>query len=185
MGLLNVLYKLESKAVDFLIASPAHVLHLRCATSEFFGKPETFKHDGELMGVDMANLNSTKIVEGFSTFLFVAGGSHASHGNVYRLLTFRHLSKADNGTGFSPEERFRFRNHDELLCVDNTITHLPDIIGELAAIKSTVSDPPQGKYRVMSTIKIVSDVSVTMSMFESQWKAYGWIQGLLSLSQQS
>ena len=25
-------------------------------------------------------LNSTKIVEGFSTFLFVAGGSHASHG---------------------------------------------------------------------------------------------------------
>uniref|UniRef100_M4CFU6 Uncharacterized protein n=1 Tax=Brassica campestris TaxID=3711 RepID=M4CFU6_BRACM len=84
--------------------SPAHVLHLRCATSEFFGKPETFKHDVELM----------------------------------------------------------------------------DIISELAAIKSNVSDPLQGKYRVMSTIKIVSDVSVTMSMFESQWKAYGWIQGLLS-----
>lgn len=32
---------------------------------------------------------------------------------------------------------------------------LSDIIGELAAIKSIVSDPPKGKYRVMSTIKIV------------------------------
>ncbi|CAF1756563.1 unnamed protein product, partial [Brassica napus] len=74
--------------------------------------------------------------------------------NVYRLLTFRHLSKAD-------------------------------IIGELAAIKSIVRASAlkvqcRRKYRVMSTIKIVGDVSVTMSMFESQWKAYGWIQGLLS-----
>lgn len=39
-----------------LIWSPAHVLHLRRATSEFFGKPETFKHDGKLMGIDMANV---------------------------------------------------------------------------------------------------------------------------------
>ncbi|KAG5375082.1 hypothetical protein IGI04_039678 [Brassica rapa subsp. trilocularis] len=136
--------------------SPAHVLHLRCATSEFFGKPETFKHDVELMG-----------------------GSHASHGERLSSAHFQ-TPFQDNGTGFSSDKRFRFRNHDELLCVDNTITHLPDIISELAAIKSNVSDPLQGKYRVMSTIKIVSDVSVTMSMFESQWKAYGWIQGLLS-----
>lgn len=44
-----------------------------------------------------------------------------------------------------PVERFRFRNHDELLCLDNTNTHLPDVIGELTSIKDTVSYPPQEK----------------------------------------
>ncbi|CAN6869167.1 unnamed protein product, partial [Brassica oleracea var. botrytis] len=82
------------------------------------------------------------------------GGSHASHGE---RLSSAHFQTPFQG-GFN-------------------VLH---IIGELAAIKSIVSDPPKGKYRVMSTIKIVGDVSVTMSMFESQWKAYGWIQGLLS-----
>ncbi|CAF2324652.1 unnamed protein product [Brassica rapa] len=71
-------------------------------------------------------------------------------------------------------------SHGERLSSAHFQTPFQDIISELAAIKSNVSDPLQGKYRVMSTIKIVSDVSVTMSMFESQWKAYGWIQGLLS-----
>lgn len=39
-----------------------------------------------------------------------------------------------------PEERFRFCNHSELLGLanTNTNTHLPDITGELTAVKSTV-----------------------------------------------
>ncbi|KAF2585155.1 hypothetical protein F2Q70_00037691 [Brassica cretica] len=42
------------------------------------------------------------------------------------------------------------------------------IIGEIAAVKSTVTDPPHDKNRLMVTIKMDNDVSVTMSMFDSQ-----------------
>ncbi|KAL0876300.1 hypothetical protein Bca101_026005 [Brassica carinata] len=62
------------KAVDLQIR-PVY-LHLRCATSDFLGKQETFKHGGELMGVDM-----TKAALMLATM------------NVHRQLTFRHLSK--------------------------------------------------------------------------------------------
>ncbi|WZY97612.1 hypothetical protein YC2023_069941 [Brassica napus] len=43
-----------------------------------------------------------------------------------------------------------------------------DIIGEITAAKSTVTDPPHDKNRLMATIKMDNDVSVTMSMFDSQ-----------------
>ncbi|XP_018486034.1 uncharacterized protein LOC108856673 isoform X6 [Raphanus sativus] len=67
--------------------------------------------------------------------MFVAGGSQASHHGCPLSAHFQ--------TPF--QERFRFRNHDELLCLDNTNTHLPDVIGELTSIKDTVSYPPQEK----------------------------------------
>ncbi|KAF8096726.1 hypothetical protein N665_0303s0049 [Sinapis alba] len=66
-------------------------------------------------------------------------------------------------------ERYRFRDYDSLYALANTNTQLPDVIGELIAVKSTVSDNPQGRERVMATIKIDnSGVSVTLSMFEAQ-----------------
>ncbi|CAG7868716.1 unnamed protein product [Brassica rapa] len=46
--------------------------------------------------------------------------------------------------------------------------HSTDIIGEITAAKSTVTDPPHDKNRLMATIKMDNDVSVTMSMFDSQ-----------------
>ncbi|CAF1697841.1 unnamed protein product [Brassica napus] len=46
--------------------------------------------------------------------------------------------------------------------------HSTDIIGEVTAAKSTVTDPPHDKNRLMTTIKMDNDVSVTMSMFDSQ-----------------
>ncbi|CAN7116293.1 unnamed protein product [Brassica rapa subsp. narinosa] len=54
-----------------------------------------------------------------------------------------------------PEERFRFCNHSELLGLanTNTNTHLPDITGELTAVKSTY-------------------VYVTLSLFDSQSVAF-------------
>ncbi|KAH0939491.1 hypothetical protein HID58_006952, partial [Brassica napus] len=56
----------------------------------------------------------------------------------------------------------------ELLGLANTNTQLPDIIGEITAAKSTVTDPPHDKNHLMATIKMDNDVSVTMSMFDSQ-----------------
>ncbi|CAF1708665.1 unnamed protein product [Brassica napus] len=65
-------------------------------------------------------------------------------------------------------ETFRFRDHSELLGLANTNTQLPDIVGEITAVKSTFTDPPQNNNRLMATIKMDNDVSVTMSLFDSQ-----------------
>ncbi|KAJ4889016.1 hypothetical protein Rs2_28764 [Raphanus sativus] len=48
-----------------------------------------------------------------------------------------------------PEEAFRFRNQSELVGLANTNTQLP---GEILCVKSTVSDPPEEKNRVMVTM---------------------------------
>ncbi|KAL0688251.1 hypothetical protein Bca4012_087928 [Brassica carinata] len=45
---------------------------------------------------------------------------------------------------------------------------LTDLIGEITAVKSTVTDPPQDKNRVMATIRMDNDTSVTMSLFDAQ-----------------
>uniref|UniRef100_A0A0D2ZR01 Replication factor A C-terminal domain-containing protein n=1 Tax=Brassica oleracea var. oleracea TaxID=109376 RepID=A0A0D2ZR01_BRAOL len=39
---------------------------------------------------------------------------------------------------------------------------------EITGVKSTVTDPPQDKNRVMATIKMENDASVTISLFEAQ-----------------
>ncbi|KAF3540726.1 hypothetical protein F2Q69_00021338 [Brassica cretica] len=77
-----------------------------------------------------------------------------------------------------PEEAFRFRNQQELIGLANTNTQLPendtgfeldvDIIGEIVSVKSTVCDPPEEKNRVMVTLKLESDETVTLSFFDSQ-----------------
>ncbi|KAG2270108.1 hypothetical protein Bca52824_064663 [Brassica carinata] len=53
-----------------------------------------------------------------------------------------------------PEETFWFRDQSELLGLANTNTQLPDIIGEILGVKSTVTDPPEEKNRVMVTIEM-------------------------------
>ncbi|XP_033140413.1 uncharacterized protein LOC103855082 isoform X1 [Brassica rapa] len=67
-----------------------------------------------------------------------------------------------------PLESFRFRNYSEMLGLANSNNQLPDLIGEITAVKSTVTDPPQDKNRVMTTIKMDNDTSVTMSLFDAQ-----------------
>ncbi|KAJ4889636.1 hypothetical protein Rs2_29384 [Raphanus sativus] len=42
------------------------------------------------------------------------------------------------------------------------------LIGEIIDVKSIVTDPPQDKNRVIATIKMDNDMSVTMSLFDSQ-----------------
>ncbi|CAN7045582.1 unnamed protein product [Brassica oleracea var. botrytis] len=60
-------------------------------------------------------------------------------------------------------ESFQFHNHSELLGLANTNFqlsnnyHSTDIIGEIAAVNSTVTDPPHDKNRLMATIKMDND----------------------------
>ncbi|KAJ4901849.1 Rep_fac-A_C domain-containing protein [Raphanus sativus] len=74
-----------------------------------------------------------------------------------------------------PLESFRFRNHSEMLGLANSNNQLPgnaslttssdngigylivfviDLIGEITAVKTTVTDSPRDKNRVMATIKM-------------------------------
>ncbi|KAF3558126.1 hypothetical protein F2Q69_00011868 [Brassica cretica] len=43
-----------------------------------------------------------------------------------------------------------------------------NLIREITAVKIIVTDPPQDKNRVMATIKMENDASVTMSLFDAQ-----------------
>ncbi|KAH0914945.1 LOW QUALITY PROTEIN: hypothetical protein HID58_008871, partial [Brassica napus] len=86
----------------------------------------------------------------------------------HRLTAYRHHFKADTVLPI-PKERFKFHNHSEVLWLANRNTHLPDLICELTAVKSIVSDPTQGKHRVMTGGSSCShDVSLTLSLFHSQ-----------------
>ncbi|KAG2255800.1 hypothetical protein Bca52824_075094 [Brassica carinata] len=60
----------------------------------------------------------------------------------------------------SPPESFRFRNHSEMLGLANTNNQLPDLIGDITDVKSTVTDPPQGSSYVGKVM--------TMSLFDAQ-----------------
>lgn len=51
-----------------------------------------------------------------------------------------------------PTEHFRFRPYEELLALANTGRQLPDVMGELRAIRSTVTDSLPGAQRVMLTL---------------------------------
>ncbi|XP_018459961.1 uncharacterized protein LOC108830889 isoform X3 [Raphanus sativus] len=71
-----------------------------------------------------------------------------------------------------PLECFRFRNQTELVGLANTNTQLPDIIGEITLVKSTVCDTPGEKNHVMATIRLDSDTTVTLSFFDAQAVAF-------------
>ncbi|XP_013617352.1 PREDICTED: uncharacterized protein LOC106323839 [Brassica oleracea var. oleracea] len=138
-----------------------------------FWEAMNVKRGGELMWMDllMVDVNSTMMQ------VTISAG---------RLPQFRDRFLA--GTMFSlSKEAFRFRNQQELIGLANTNTQLPelgsdwyykendtgfeldvDIICEILSVKSTVCDPPEEKNRVMVTLKLESDETVTLSFFDSQ-----------------
>ncbi|KAL0683261.1 hypothetical protein Bca4012_050109 [Brassica carinata] len=97
-------------------------------------------------------------------------GFEVTHCNQnYRLSDSSLLIRFTDSTSFKkvtepavpiPLESFRFRNYSEMLGLANSNNQLPDLIGEITAVKSTVTDPPQDKNRVMATM--------TMSFFDAQ-----------------
>ncbi|CAN7048494.1 unnamed protein product [Brassica rapa subsp. trilocularis] len=66
-----------------------------------------------------------------------------------------------------PTEHFRFRTHEQILELANTSRQLPDVIGEVRAIRSTITDRLPGAQRVMLTLRVESDVNVCVSLFDS------------------
>ncbi|KAL0738754.1 hypothetical protein Bca4012_014964 [Brassica carinata] len=55
-----------------------------------------------------------------------------------------------------PTEHFRFRTHEQILELANSGRQLPDVIGEVRAIRSTITDRIPGAQRVMLTLRVDS-----------------------------
>ncbi|KAG2311491.1 hypothetical protein Bca52824_023048 [Brassica carinata] len=66
-----------------------------------------------------------------------------------------------------PTEHFRLQPYEHILELANTGKQLPDVMGELRAIRSTIMDRLPGAPRVMLTLCLERDVNVCVSMFDS------------------
>ncbi|CAN6882663.1 unnamed protein product [Brassica oleracea] len=134
------------------------------------------KRGGELMWVDMLMIDVNATIMQ-ATIYSISGFDVARCAQSYRLSDSPLLIRFNELTDFeeltepvSPllEEGFRFRNQSELAGLANTNTQLPDIIGEITSVKSTVSDTLGDKNRIMATIKLDNETTVTLSLFDAQ-----------------
>ncbi|XP_056844974.1 uncharacterized protein LOC108807093 isoform X1 [Raphanus sativus] len=94
----------------------------------------------------------------------------------YRLSDGPIAIRFNEGTAFEklptttkvlPTEHFRFQPYDHILELANTGKQLPDVMGELRAIRSTITDSLPGPPRVMLTLRMEGDVNVVVSVFDS------------------
>ncbi|KAH0909213.1 hypothetical protein HID58_001538, partial [Brassica napus] len=162
-----------------------------------FWEARNVKRGGELMWMDllMVDVNSTVMQVTISagrlpqfreilragTMFSVSGFDVSRCAQNFRLTDSSLMIRFNESTSFQeltepdsplPDEAFRFRNHSELIGLANTNTQLPDIIGEILSVRSTVCDPPEEKNRVMVTLKLDSDETVTLSFFDAQAVAF-------------
>ncbi|KAL0646565.1 hypothetical protein Bca4012_044856 [Brassica carinata] len=102
---------------------------------------------GELMSVDMLFVNENDLL-----VQTVSLGS----GNVSAraLSTRTSLEKITASARPIPTELLRFMPYGQILELANTGKQLPDIIGELNAIRSTITDRIPGAQRVMLTLRL-------------------------------
>ncbi|CAN7043653.1 unnamed protein product [Brassica rapa subsp. trilocularis] len=146
----------------------------------------------ELMSLDMLLIdeNSTVVHGTVSALLQLRFRQRMTEGSVYTLSGFDvtrsspkyRLSDApvairfNDGTEFEklattsrtiPTEHFRFRPYDQILGLANTGRQLPDVMGELSAIRSTITDRIPGAQRVMLNLRLGSDTTVCVSIFDS------------------
>ncbi|CAN7013013.1 unnamed protein product [Brassica rapa subsp. trilocularis] len=155
-----------------------------------FWEAKNVKRGGELMWMDllMVDVNSTMMQVTISAgrlpqfrdrllagAMFSLSGFDVSRcAQNFRLTDSSLMIRFSETTSFQlltepdsplPEEAFRFRNQQELIGLANTNTQLPDIIGEILSVKSTVCDPPEEKNRVMVTLKLESHEKKHMKQF--------------------
>ncbi|KAF3507271.1 hypothetical protein F2Q69_00003229 [Brassica cretica] len=144
-----------------------------------FWEARNVKRGGELMCVDMLHMDVNRLAA--RTIYSVSGFDVARCAQNSKLADSSLMIRFSDSTEFDvladpisplPAEGFRFRNQTELVGLANTNTQLPgtDVIlhGEIKVVKNTVSGPPEDKNRVMVTVKLENDVSVTLSLFDAQ-----------------
>ncbi|KAL0696929.1 hypothetical protein Bca4012_064109 [Brassica carinata] len=77
------------------------------------------------------------------------------------------FEKIETTSRMIPTEHFRFQPYEQILELANTGKQLPDVMGELRAIRSTITDRLPGAQRVMLTLRLAGEVDVCVSMFDS------------------
>ncbi|CAF1920723.1 unnamed protein product [Brassica napus] len=127
-----------------------------------FWEAKNINKGGELISVDMLLIDENLTV--------VHGSIPAS-----RQLQFKNRL-SEGSTDFEklpatdsiiPTEHFRFRQDDRIIELANTGNQLPGVIGELCAIRSTITDRIPGAQRVMLTLRLESEgATVCVSMFD-------------------
>ncbi|XP_048597089.1 uncharacterized protein LOC106371438 isoform X5 [Brassica napus] len=150
-----------------------------------FWEAKNVKRGGELMWVDMIliDVNATMMQATIYANRLSRFRSKLAAGTMYTISGFDSplMIRFNDSTAFDelaepvsplPEEGFRFRDQSELIGLANTSTQLPYIVGAITAVKSNVSDTPGEKSRLMATIKLDKDSTVTLSLFESQAEAF-------------
>uniref|UniRef100_M4F5C1 Uncharacterized protein n=1 Tax=Brassica campestris TaxID=3711 RepID=M4F5C1_BRACM len=158
-----------------------------------FWEARNVRKDGELMSLDMLLLDeqSTLIHGSINSSRVDTFRSRLSEGSVYSLSGFDvaranpkyRLSDSpvsirfNDGTFFEPKtdsdkdiptELFRFRSHEQFLALANTNRELPDIVGGVSSVRSTITDGLRGPQRVMVTLRLEGDVNVCVSMFDDR-----------------
>ncbi|KAG5410397.1 hypothetical protein IGI04_006716 [Brassica rapa subsp. trilocularis] len=157
-----------------------------------FWEAKNINKRGQLMSVEMllVDEHSTLIQGSVPAAIQLTFRGRLSEGSVYTLSGFEvtrsnpkfRLSdgpvsiRFNEGTAFEklatttriiPTEHFRFRPYEQILELANTGKQLPDVMGELRAIRSTITDRLPGAQRVMLTLRLEGDVNVCVSMFDS------------------
>ncbi|KAL0789793.1 hypothetical protein Bca101_006039 [Brassica carinata] len=117
-----------------------------------FWEARNVRKDGELMSLDMLLLDEQSTL--------IHGSINSSRVDTFR----RRLSEGSD----IPTELFRFRSHEQLLTLANTNRELPDIVGEVSSVRSTITDGLRGPQRVMVTLRLEGDVNVCVSMFDDR-----------------
>ncbi|XP_033144119.1 uncharacterized protein LOC103848292 [Brassica rapa] len=144
-----------------------------------FWEARNVRKDGELMSLDMLLLDeqSTLIHGSINSSRVDTFRSRLSEGSVYSLSGFDvaranpkfRLSDSPVSIRFNDgTELFRFRSHEQLLALANTNRELPDIVGEVSSVRSTITDGLRGPQRVMVTLRLEGDVNVCVSMFDDR-----------------
>ncbi|CAN7087030.1 unnamed protein product [Brassica oleracea var. botrytis] len=82
------------------------------------------------------------------------------------------LEKLSTTVRTIPTELFRFRTYDQLRELANAGKQLPDIMGELCQIRSTITDCIPGAQRVMLSLRVESGTVVCVSLFDSLAPAF-------------
>ncbi|KAF2610012.1 hypothetical protein F2Q70_00009775 [Brassica cretica] len=123
-----------------------------------FWEARNVKRGGELMCVDMLLMDVNRLAA--RTIYSVSGFDVARCAQNFKL--------ADSSL------MIRFSDSTEFDVLADPISPLPAegsgsiLHGEIKVVKSTVSGPPEDKNRVMVTVKLENDVSVTLSLFDAQ-----------------
>nr|VDD33264.1 unnamed protein product [Brassica oleracea] len=139
-----------------------------------FWEARNVRKDGELMSLDMLLLDeqSTLIHGSINSSCVDTFRRRLSEGSVYSLSGFDvaranpkfRLSDSQVSIRFNdgtfletktdsdkdiPTELFRFCSHEQLLTLANTNRELPDIVGEVSSVRSTI-----GPHHVMVTLRL-------------------------------